>query len=85
LKIFLSRSTKDKQFVQSLAAELKAEEIQPWLASFPDPLALLTGFWIGKRAILRRFMRSPSLCATRLVRFLQSCAQSHACNFYRLS
>jgi hypothetical protein len=34
MKIFLSRSTKDKQFVQSLAAELKAEEIQPWLASF---------------------------------------------------
>ena len=31
MKIFLSRSTKDKQFVQSLAAELKAEEIQPWL------------------------------------------------------
>jgi hypothetical protein len=43
MKVFLSHSTRNKQFVQSLAAELKAEEIQPWLASFPGPLALPRG------------------------------------------
>ena len=31
MKIFLSHSTKDKKFMQSLADELKAEEIEPWL------------------------------------------------------
>jgi hypothetical protein len=31
MKVFLSHSTKDKQFVQTLAAELKAEKIEPWL------------------------------------------------------
>src|SRR6516162_2228492 len=31
MKVFLSHSTKDKQFVQSLADELKAEKIEPWL------------------------------------------------------
>jgi tetratricopeptide (TPR) repeat protein len=31
MKVFLSHSTKDKQFVESLAAELKAEKIEPWL------------------------------------------------------
>jgi hypothetical protein len=31
MKVFLSRSTKDKQFVQSLADELKREQIEPWL------------------------------------------------------
>jgi hypothetical protein len=41
--VFLSHSTKNKQFVQSLAAELKAEEIQPWLASFPGPLTVPRG------------------------------------------
>ena len=31
MKVFLSHSTKDKQFVQTLAAELKAEKIEPWI------------------------------------------------------
>jgi TIR domain len=31
MKVFLSHSTKDKQSVQTLAAELKAEKIEPWL------------------------------------------------------
>jgi hypothetical protein len=31
VKVFLSHSTKDQHFVQSLAAELKAEQIEPWL------------------------------------------------------
>jgi hypothetical protein len=31
MKVFLSHSTKDKQFVQTLAGELKAEKIEPWL------------------------------------------------------
>ena len=31
MKVFLSHSTKDKQFVQTLAAELKAEKIESWL------------------------------------------------------
>jgi TIR domain/NB-ARC domain len=31
MKVFLSHSTKDKQFVQTLAAELRAEKIKPWL------------------------------------------------------
>ena len=31
MKVFLSHSTKDKQFVQTLAAELQAEKIEPWL------------------------------------------------------
>ena len=31
MKVFLSHSTKDKQFVETLAAELKAEKIEPWL------------------------------------------------------
>jgi TIR domain len=31
MKVFLSHSTKDKQFVQALAAELQAEEIERWL------------------------------------------------------
>src|SRR5271166_1867473 len=31
MKVFLSHSTKDKQFVQAFAAELKAEKIEPWL------------------------------------------------------
>lgn len=31
MKVFLSHSTKDKQFVQTLADELKAENIEPWL------------------------------------------------------
>jgi tetratricopeptide (TPR) repeat protein len=31
MKIFLSHSTKDKQFVQTFAAELKAEKIEPWI------------------------------------------------------
>src|SRR5262245_13375118 len=31
MKIFLSHSTKDKQFVQTLAHELEAEGIEPWL------------------------------------------------------
>ena len=31
MKVFLSHSTKDKQFVEALAAELKAEKIEPWL------------------------------------------------------
>jgi hypothetical protein len=31
MKVFLSHSTKDKQFVQSLADELKREQIEPWL------------------------------------------------------
>jgi hypothetical protein len=31
MKVFLSPSTKDKQFVQSLADELKHEQIEPWL------------------------------------------------------
>src|SRR6202162_2227165 len=31
MKVFLSHSTKDKQFVQTLAAELEAEKIKPWL------------------------------------------------------
>jgi hypothetical protein len=31
MKVFLSHSTKDKQFVQTLAAELIAEKIEPWL------------------------------------------------------
>jgi hypothetical protein len=30
MKVFLSHSTKDKQFVEALAAELKAEKIEPW-------------------------------------------------------
>jgi TIR domain/NB-ARC domain len=30
MKVFLSHSTKDKQFVQTLAAELKAEKIESW-------------------------------------------------------
>jgi tetratricopeptide (TPR) repeat protein len=30
MKVFLSHSTKDKQFVETLAGELKAEEIEPW-------------------------------------------------------
>ena len=31
MKVFLSHSTKDKQFVQALAAELETEKIEPWL------------------------------------------------------
>jgi tetratricopeptide (TPR) repeat protein len=31
MKVFLSHSTKDKEFVQTLANELKAEKIEPWL------------------------------------------------------
>jgi hypothetical protein len=31
MKVFLSHSTKDQQFVQALAAELEAEKIEPWL------------------------------------------------------
>src|SRR5271165_6764456 len=31
MKVFLSRSTKDKQFVKTLAAELESEKIDPWL------------------------------------------------------
>src|ERR1700737_4515 len=31
MKVFLSHSTKDKQFVQTFAAALKAEKIEPWL------------------------------------------------------
>jgi hypothetical protein len=31
MKVFLSHSTKDKQFVQTLAAELEGEKIEPWL------------------------------------------------------
>ena len=31
MKVFLSHSTKDKQFVQTLAAELEAEKIEPWI------------------------------------------------------
>jgi hypothetical protein len=31
MKVFLSHSTKDKQFVQTLAAELEADKIEPWL------------------------------------------------------
>jgi hypothetical protein len=31
MKVFLSHSTKDKQFVQTLAGELEAEKIEPWL------------------------------------------------------
>src|ERR1700693_2815369 len=31
MKVFLSHSTKDKQFVQTLAAELEGEKIKPWL------------------------------------------------------
>jgi hypothetical protein len=30
MKVFLSHSTKDKQFVEALAAELEAEKIEPW-------------------------------------------------------
>jgi len=29
MKVFLSHSTKDKQFVQTLAAQLKSEKIEP--------------------------------------------------------
>jgi hypothetical protein len=29
--VFLSHSKKDKQFVPTLAAELEAEKIEPWL------------------------------------------------------
>ena len=31
MKVFLSHSTQDKQFVQALAAELEAENIQSWI------------------------------------------------------
>jgi TIR domain len=31
MKVFLSHSTKDKQFVQTFAAELEAENIQSWI------------------------------------------------------
>src|ERR1700740_608095 len=31
MKVFLSHSTKDKQFVQALAVELETEKIEPWL------------------------------------------------------
>jgi hypothetical protein len=31
MKVFLSHSTKDQQFVEALAAELKAEKIKPWM------------------------------------------------------
>jgi TIR domain len=31
MRVFLSHSTKDKQFVQALARELEAEKIEPWL------------------------------------------------------
>jgi hypothetical protein len=31
MKVFLSHSTKDKQLVQALAAELETEKIEPWL------------------------------------------------------
>jgi TIR domain-containing protein len=31
MKVFLSHSTKDKHFVETLAAELEAEKIEPWL------------------------------------------------------
>jgi TIR domain len=34
MKVFLSLSTKDKQFVQALAAELEAENIQSWVCEF---------------------------------------------------
>jgi TIR domain-containing protein/NB-ARC domain-containing protein len=31
MKVFLSHSTKDKQFVYAIAAELEAEKIEPWI------------------------------------------------------
>jgi hypothetical protein len=31
MKVFLSHSTKDKQFVEALADELEAEKIEPWI------------------------------------------------------
>jgi hypothetical protein len=31
MKVFLSHSTKDKQFVQTFATELEAENIQSWI------------------------------------------------------
>ena len=31
MKVFLSHSTKDKHFIQALAAELETEKIEPWL------------------------------------------------------
>jgi hypothetical protein len=31
MKVFLSHSTKDNQFVQALADELRREQIEPWL------------------------------------------------------
>jgi hypothetical protein len=31
MKVFLSHSTKDQQFVEALAAGLKAEKIEPWM------------------------------------------------------
>jgi TIR domain len=31
MKVFLSHSTKDHQFVQTFAADLKAEKIEPWI------------------------------------------------------
>jgi hypothetical protein len=31
MKVFLSHSTKDKQFVQTLADELEAEKMEPWI------------------------------------------------------
>jgi TIR domain len=31
MKVFLSQSTKDQQFVQALAAELETEKIETWL------------------------------------------------------
>jgi hypothetical protein len=34
MKVFLSHSTKDKEFVQTLAAELEAQKIEPWLCEF---------------------------------------------------
>jgi hypothetical protein len=47
MKVFLSHSTKDKQFVQTFAAELKAEKIEPWICEVDVEL--------GGNLLLRRF------------------------------
>jgi hypothetical protein len=76
-KVFLSHSTKDKQFVQSLADELKREQIESWLCEIVlnwakislrkievhDVAAPLRGATIGRPEEQRRLLNAMAACA----------------------
>jgi hypothetical protein len=42
MKVFLSHSTKDKQFVKALAVELENEKIKPWLCEIDVSSAIIS-------------------------------------------